>query len=515
MIAGAPRRGDRIALAIAPAALLVTALWMRTARGPGWLAFNFDPTYAYLLNSLTILKGYPPFLIHHPGMPLQALGSIVIAAVYAATGHGGLTTDVVARPETYVSVIHVVAALIAAGMTGAAGAIAWRSAGLAAALLVQIGPWLSITAASLAGQMRAELLIAGTASVWAAFAIGQAVRPQPATAVRLGATTGLTLALHMSSLPLSVGALLVVESWRDRWRLAFSAGVAFLIAFAPGWLKLPSFAKHMTMIALHSGSYGTGPATIANVDTYLPSLGALVTAEPLASAVIVLSGGVWLAWRLGPEDAGDAAPRRVLGALTAMQLVALVLTAKHPDPHYLVPAHCTLGASLWLVGRFAARRSRSMQTAAAAAAIAAVALLNGPRLAAEAGRLGHTRRQEEQTAAAAAELIRGGCFAVTAYRSSSEQEALQWGNITAQYRGHPVLGAAIAERFRRGAFDEGHLSLRDADWQPIDGEALVRREPCVIYSVETERAPASTAAIRVEPVVQSTIEGVYRLRPGR
>ena len=88
---------------------------MRSARGPAWLAFNFDPTYAYLINSLTILKGYPPF-IHHPGLPLQAIGSIVMAAVYGTTGSGTLASDVIARPETYVFWIQATALAAAAGL---------------------------------------------------------------------------------------------------------------------------------------------------------------------------------------------------------------------------------------------------------------------------------------------------------------------------------------------------------------------------------------------------------------
>ena len=44
-----------------------------------------------------------------------------MAAVYAASGHAGLATDVIARPETYVSWIHAVAAIAAAAMSLAAG----------------------------------------------------------------------------------------------------------------------------------------------------------------------------------------------------------------------------------------------------------------------------------------------------------------------------------------------------------------------------------------------------------
>jgi hypothetical protein len=515
MTNGGARRLDRLVLLAAPAALLATAAWMRAARGPGWLAFNFDPTYAYLLNSLTILEGYPPFLIHHPGMPLQALGSIVMTAIYAATGQGGLAPDVIARPETYIAWIHGVAAVVAAGMTLAAGVIAWRSAGLAAALLVQSGPWLSIISASLLGQMRAELLIAGTASVWAALVVAHAAKPASATPIRLGATTGVTLALHMSSLPLPIGALLVFDTWRDRRRLAYWTAVGFLIAFAPGWLKLPSFAKHMFMIAVHSGSYGGGPATIANIGTYLPSLASLVVVEPLASAIVLVTAIVWLLWRLDPRGGGDPVARRALGALSAMQAFALVLTAKHPDVHYLVPVQCTLGANVWLAGRYLSRHGAALVAPAAALALVAAAAINGPRLAREAARLREARLEQEATARTTDELVRGGCFAISAYRASSQQEALQWGNITAQYRGRPVLGREIARRFQRAAFDEGHLNLRNADWEPIDLKAILSSERCVIYSVETASAPAPTATVTVERVASSGIESVYRLRLAR
>jgi hypothetical protein len=508
------RRRDRVLLGAAPVALLATAAFMRSARGPAWLAFNFDPTYAYLLNSLTILEGYPPFLIHHPGMPLQALGSAVMIAVYAASGHAALAADVIGRPEIYVTWIHTAAAIAAAAMSLAAGTIAWRSGGLAAALFVQFGPWLSITATSLLGQMRAELLIAGAASIWAAWVVADVAAPDQRTPVRLGATTGATLALHMSSLPLMVGALLVVDSWRDRRRVVFWAAAGFLIAFAPGWLKLPSFAKHMLMIAVHSGSYGTGPATVANVTTYLPSLASLIAVEPLASVVVAATAIVWLAWSRDRMP-NEPRARRALGALSAMQLFALALTAKHPDAHYLVPVQCTLGANLWLAGRYLSQRAPALVRPAGAIAIVLIGGINAPRFIAEASRLRAARAEQEAAARTTDELLRDGCFGIYAYRASSEEEALQWGNITAQYRGRPVLGREIAERFQRTAFDEGQLSLRDADWRPIDLDAILRRERCVIYSVETAAAPASTARVAVERVATSGIESVYRLSPRR
>jgi len=499
-------------LLAAPAALAATAVWMRVARGPAWLAFNFDPTYAYLLNSLVILEGYPPFLIHHPGMPLQALGSVVIAALHAAAGRGALAADVVARPELFVGWIHALAVLVSAALVAAAGFVVGRRAGAAAAVLVQIGPWVSITAASLLGQMRAETLVAGTATLWAAFVVAHAAAPDPADAGRLGAATGVTLALHVSALPLLLAPILLFEAWRERRQFVLWTGGAFLVAFAPAWSKLASFAKQMLMVALHAGPYGTGAATVVDARAYLPAAASLVAAEPIASAVVAVSAAAWLAWPRAATRDDDRRARRALGALTAMQIAALALTAKHPDPHYLVAMHCTLGANLWLVGRRAARtRSRSLAMAAIGA-LAAIAAWNGTALAAEAARLRAARRAQEEAARITDELVRrSGCFTISAYRASSEQEALEWGNVTAQYRGRTLVGAEIARRFPRAAFDEGQLSIRDADWRPIDLDGLMQREGCVVYSGETSRAPASTGTVAVEPVAASGAEGVYRL----
>jgi hypothetical protein len=115
---------------------------------------------------------------------------------------------------------------------------------------------------------------------------------------------------------------------------------------------------------------------------------------------------------------------------------------------------------------------------------------------------------------AAALIDRDHCLAVVAYRASSEAEALQWGNITAQFKGRPLLGREIAERFPRTLFDLGGFALRDSNWQPVDAGDVLRREPCVIYSGEHARAPvAAGGVVRVEWIGFSGAEGIYRLRP--
>lgn len=510
----AERRWSAAALGVAPLALLATGGWMRAARGPSWLALNFDPPYAYLLNSLAILKGDPPFLIQHPGVPLQSIGSLAIALRHAATGPGALAQDVIAQPETYILWIYWSALVVSAALVAAAGVVVWRRAGLAAALLVQAGPWSSVVAGSLIGQLRAEAMIAGTAAMWTAYFVAHVARPSRSTAVRLGVMTGLTICLHLSALPLLVGPLLLLDGTRDRARFLAATIGAFLIAFLPAWLKLASFAKYVVMMTFHSGHYGTGPATIIDVRGYVPAVRMLLAAEPLASVIIVASAAVWAAWTFGGRVSGpDLVMRRGLGALVVTDVVCLSLTAKHPDAHYLVPMLCTLGGNLWLMGRFIGARAPGLRRPVAAAVLAAIAVVQAAALRLEASGLRTRRAEQEASAQSQVQIVdRDRCFLISAYRASAEEQALEWGNITAQYRGRPPFAREIAQRFPRSAFDAGRLQLRDADWKPLDLVALLGREACVVYLRETAGTPPAPSRVRLEVLATSGFETLYRVR---
>ena len=198
----------------------------------------------------------------------------------------------------------------------------------------------------------------------------------------------------------------------------------------------------------------------------------------------------------------------------ATEIAGLVLTAKHLDRHYLVPIYCSLGGTLCLSWRWLRARWPAHAAAVAAVSLSAIVLVRALAFQHEVQRLTSARAVQETAAQTASTLIaRDQCLAIWAYRASSEAEALQWGNISAQFNRRPILGREIAQRFPRALFDMGRLEIRDADWQPVDFGDLLRREPCVIYSGETARAPAGATGVRVERLGTSGFESIYRLRP--
>jgi hypothetical protein len=344
--------------------------------------------------------------------------------------------------------------------------------------------------------------------------VAHLAQPARSTAVWLGVMTGVTLSLHLSALPLVAAPLLLLDCWQDRGRFLVAMAGAFLVAFLPAFFKLASFAKYVVMLTLHSGHYGAGPATIVDVGGYVPAVRTLLAAAPLATSLIVVSAAVWVAWNVdGQASTPDCTARRGLGALVATDVVCVLLTAKHPDAHYLMPMLCTLGANLWLIGRYVGTRAPALLRPVAATALVAIGAVQTIALRAEASSLDALREEQEASSRRTVETVdRDHCFLLSAYRASSEEQALQWGNITAEYKGRPLFGREIAERFPRAAFDAGALEVLDADWKPVDLEALLSRETCVVYLRETADAPRSSSRIRLEVLSTSGPETLYRVR---
>ena len=69
-------------LSLIPIVVFFSSLYLKEKTGPYYYGHNFDPEYAYLLNSLMILNSQTPYHVDHPGTPLQVLGSLVIQTTF-------------------------------------------------------------------------------------------------------------------------------------------------------------------------------------------------------------------------------------------------------------------------------------------------------------------------------------------------------------------------------------------------------------------------------------------------
>jgi hypothetical protein len=154
----------------------------------------------------------------------------------------------------------------------------------------------------------------------------------------LGLVAGVGLATKITFAPLCLLALLTRRTWREAgWTLgAMGAGTAG--ALAPAFSEVPRMLRWFERLATHTGTYGTGAEGFVDPTRYLSGIGSMVLADRVLlvlAVVAVVVGGAGGRWWGG--EVVRARHRRLLLLTAGVQILGVLLVAKHPHPRYLVP----------------------------------------------------------------------------------------------------------------------------------------------------------------------------------
>lgn len=364
------------ALAALPIAFTALLFLMREASLPLWQVFNLDPDYFYLFNGLLIVEGLAPTDIAHPGTPIQVLIAATIRLLHPFLPTAAIIDLVMADPDRYlVAASNAIFVMVGAALFVMGRAFHRLTGSLWPALLSQSAPFLSMVIPKFALHAKPEpfLVIAVCLMVAAAAEALREGKPQLRHAVWLGIAMGFGAACKLNFLPLGVLPLVVLA--RGRLVVAYGAAtaIAFLVFVAPALPNAHLFFDWIRKVALYSGAYGDGTATIIDVARYPRAILKLFGSKLLFTVTLVLSLAALLAHRkLARQGTGNPPMARLLLAIVAAQLVSVLLVAKQPAPHYTLPMVMLSGpalAVLWVL-------SKPMLTAAPhRAAWAAIALL--------------------------------------------------------------------------------------------------------------------------------------------
>ncbi len=349
-------------LAALPIAFAILLFAMRDASLPLWQVFNLDPDYFYLFNGLLIVEGLAPTDIAHPGTPIQVLIAAAIRVLHPLTPTAAIIDAVMADPDRYL----VAASNVIFVMVGAALFVMGRSfhrltGSLWPALLSQSAPFLSMVIPKFALHAKPEPFLVIAVCLMAAVA-AEAMRtskPQTRHAVWFGVVMGFGAACKLNFLPLGVLPLMVLVQGRPTawptWRPVVIYGAATIIAFlvfvAPALPNAHLFFDWIRKVALYSGAYGDGAATIIDVGRYPRAILKLFGSKLLFTVTLVLSLAALLWHRRG---GGNPRLARLLGAIVVAQLMSVLLVAKQPAPHYTLPMVMLAGpalAILWVLSR--------------------------------------------------------------------------------------------------------------------------------------------------------------------
>jgi len=349
----APRRGWAM-LFFLPVAFFAAEWWLRQHGLPYWLWFNLDPSYLYLLGGMHILEGLPPVIFEHPGVPVQELVAGVIWLSDYGTP-GALGDAAFSQAEAILARASTVMLALDAAALWLLGWVVWRRTGaLLPALLVQTTPFLTMLALKFGIEVEPEPLLL-FAVLWLGVGlIEENARPSAWTLIALALAAAFGTATKSTFAPLGLAPLILIASWRRRFAYVALAGVALLLFLLPEAGNLSRMSQWYADLARDSGTYGRGPANVIDWARYPHAFIKLFFARPIFLAIFAASlAALFLRWReRKPAQIAMSRSERGLAAILAAQLAQMLLVAKHPSAHYVLPALELAGvalAFLWLV----------------------------------------------------------------------------------------------------------------------------------------------------------------------
>ncbi|MGE5504415.1 MAG: hypothetical protein ACM31L_08320 [Actinomycetota bacterium] len=470
---------------VLPAAFVAVLFAMRASSLPFWQSFNIDPDYYYLFNALRLIEMQRIIDIGHPGTPMHVLVALVVRLMHPGLSPAAVVEAVIADPERpLVMVTTVLYPMIGLGLWWMGRAVLGATGRIAPALLAQSAPFLSMIVPKYALHPKPEalLVIAACWVVVAALSAATAPRLEDRHAKWLGVAVGFGIACKLQFAAMGLVPLFLL----DRRRLlvilpmATVAGFVFFVAPAlPSWdLFLDWWGKVLT----HSGAYGSGDATVVEGAALKNRLAGLFGAKPLTTAVMGLSMlGLAGYFRLRRRGLIEPQPMaRLLAGMVLAQLATILITAKQPAAHYLLPALMLTGpslAALWVLSArvFPARPHRI------AWAVIAVVLLAAQ---------GHaTWKQNAELAewSRGAQALDEGRFAACAKVDYDQASSVTY----AMERGNMDAGGTYGERLaphwpkdRYTWFTNEHSFWHKGFWQAgrqLDPAAELAKYPCLLF----------------------------------
>ncbi len=362
---------------IIPILFVIAVTQLTKAKGPQWLPYTFENPYAYLFNSLLVVKGEAPYSIEHPGTTTQVFGAIILRAS-SVQSTDDLIASVIQNPEKHIRKLHWALLIFTA-------LILWICPWITAivlrnyivGLLIQapslfyqsllwygilFGSDLMLVPFSIAAVCCCLLLVAPSAApekLEILFGIGnESVAPGSLRLMRirlLAALTGLVCAFgivtKLTFFPLILISLLFCRNLRNLATFAAAFLLGLAVALLPIYSQLWRMGTWIFNLGIHSEHYGTGAVGFPETGEYLKSLWDLLETEPLVAIIPIVT---LIAVVVGPFLArGQKHSRTILWGtvlpLFALQLISFLAIAKHPARHYLIPLCLSTGLSLVLL----------------------------------------------------------------------------------------------------------------------------------------------------------------------
>lgn len=345
-------------LLVLPVCYVAAGVFLRAGAGPFWQWNLLDPAYWYLLDSLNLITGAPPGHMLHPGVTVHAIGAAVIGLATWGGGAAESVKTVLDEPEHYLRLLSSAYLMIAALVLWGLGMAARRAFGsYLSALACQCAPFMSSLVLKHGFLPKPEALLVSVTLALTALSIlmlrdGLSVSERRRYVIAFGIVAGFGLATKVTAAPIFVLPVLLFPNVRTAILYALVGLIAFGLFMLPGIGAIDLFIDWMAHVAMAAGPHGAGAQTIIDPDAY-PAAVLKILKRPALKVPLILAAltgvVVWVRRR-----GGLALPMmevRGLAAISAAQILQILLVAKQPTAFYLIPSYMLAAPSILLSAR--------------------------------------------------------------------------------------------------------------------------------------------------------------------
>lgn len=349
-------------LAIIPISLFLSASALHYAQGPWYLNF-YDPSYAYLINSLNLsqFSGFGVGHFDHPGTTVQSTGGIILRTAYEFSGSStGIIQSVLSDPEKYLLILNKSFVLLNSIGLFLLGIFVLRITGsTASAILLQLSPFVSmeifygliiVTPESF---LSLTMLFALGLIVYFLYCGNAGEDMTYSFAVIAGLVCGFGMASKISFIPIVLLFALLIKGVRQKSVFALAAVFSFLIFVYPAIANYRKFAEWISGLLMASGKYGTGEYVFVDTGSFSKNLISIFVKDHLF-AVSYFAAIVSVVLHV---VRGRAVASKELFYRNAVKLqfivvlsitLQIIMVAKHYAQYYLIPSFMLTVLALYL-----------------------------------------------------------------------------------------------------------------------------------------------------------------------
>lgn len=340
--------------------VLITSVQSIKVIDKNWYGGGYDPSYAYLYNSVNMARFKLSGHVDHPGTTAQVFGGAVLQAAWMIDPYGGdyLIEAVVNEPEHYLRILNTATAIAGAIFLLGAGLFVMKmSKNIWYALMLQTIPFISgiiLYNGFLRISQESMLMISSIAMATAVlfwFFKNKEYTPKH-FALGFGVITGFGLASKMIFAPLMIVPLFILSANKTRLKYLLFSILSFIFFTIPVIPMYPHMAKWFYDLFFHSGIYGSGDASIIDTVNYMANFRSIITGEPLYLLVYLLTAITLItlaAIRIFKKVCYNRPATLLLMGLFLAQTFGFFLVAKSPKLAYLLPYECLSAANIIII----------------------------------------------------------------------------------------------------------------------------------------------------------------------